>query len=105
MGKWMMSGLKILACSLSLLFAVGCNITLGPIVETKTIIVKPGTGIEILDQVTVHAHLLKDGGEKADVFEQDIGGWVAIHPEHWQAVKNKIAQYKEKLQKYEGGHK
>lgn len=79
----------------ALIALVGCSgFTLGPTIEKRTIIVHAGTGIEILDQVTVKAHLLTDDGH--DTFEQDIGGWVCLHPDHWDAVKREIARLRHK---------
>jgi hypothetical protein len=86
-----------LVCSLFLL--VGCSgFAIGPTIERKAIIVRAGTGIEILDQVTVKGHVLKDStDDKVESFEQDIGGWIAMHPDHWEAVKREINRLRVKV--------
>ena len=94
-GKQMRSGLMILACSL--LFVAGCDVTLGPKVEKKTIIVQSGTGIEILDNVTVHGRVTASNADGSyDEIKQDIGGWVAMHPNHWQSLKAEVVRLKKK---------
>lgn len=73
----------ILVCSL----LSGCTgLTLGPVIERKAIIVRSGTAIECLDQTTVEARLLKDEGS-VETFRQDIGGWIMLHPDHWESFK------------------
>lgn len=74
----------ILACSL-----LGCSLTLGPTVEKKAIIVRAGTAIECVEQVEVQARLLKGDG-KTDLFHQDVGGWIMMHPDHWESLKREI---------------
>lgn len=88
----------ILVCSLLLVILCGCDVTIGPKVGNNAIIVKAGTGIEVLDAAVVHAHLLKDAKAEDDgekVFKQDIGGWIALHPDHWESVKNTIRKLRQ----------
>lgn len=62
----------------------GCaEVTVGPRVETRYVIVKAGQPIRILENHRVKGERL-DGGGVADL---DIGGWVAMPSEHWQQVK------------------
>lgn len=70
-----------------LLLLNGCGLTLGPVIERKTIIVRAGTAIECLEQIEVKAHTLK---RPKEVFQQDIGGWIIMHPDHWEALKREI---------------
>jgi hypothetical protein len=85
---------RIWACSLLLLS--GCTgFTLGPTVEKKVVIVKAGTAIECQEEVTVKARLLQDEGS-GDVFDQDIGGWVMFHPDHWEALKREVKRLRVK---------
>ncbi|MBN2714106.1 MAG: hypothetical protein JXR97_16930 [Planctomycetes bacterium] len=93
--------LMILVCSL----LTGCSVTLGPRVEKKTVIVKAGMPLEILENVTVEAKLLKAPDGEVDVFEQDIGGWVAMPPEHWGSVKKEINRLRAKCGEPSGGEK
>lgn len=59
----------------------GC--TLGPTVETRYVIVHPGQPIHILQSVTATGERL-DGAGPA---EFDLGGWVAMPPDHWTTIK------------------
>lgn len=83
----------ILSVCLILGFSGCSGLTIGPTIERKVIIVKSGTGIEVLDQVTVKARLLQNGRLH---FKQDIGGWVAMHPDHWESVKKEIIRLRKK---------
>lgn len=81
----------LIACGTS-----GCSgLTLGPTIERRAIIVHPGVGIEILDNVTVEARAIREDGP-TDTFEQDIGGWIAMPPDHWDTVKREIKRLREK---------
>lgn len=78
-------------CVLLLALSAGCGgLTIGPVVEKKAIIVHSGTGIEITEDVTVHGHALKPDDKEGpvDTFEVNVGGWIAVHPDHWAALKN-----------------
>lgn len=62
------------------------------------VIVKPGNPIQILDQkdgaekkVSAFGRTLKDGS----MAQQDVTGWVAMPPEHWEQIK-KVLEDKEK---------
>lgn len=71
--------------------ASGCaGLMLGPVVERRVIIVRAGVPIEITDQIKVHGHVLKEDGTSTDIVEVDIGGWVAMHPDHWEALKREV---------------
>lgn len=87
MAKRIRIGLTILVCSLVL---CGCNLTLGPKIETRYVIVKAGLPVEILENETVRCRVLKY--ETGDAVKQDIGGWIAMPPAHWQSVKNEITK-------------
>lgn len=79
--------------SLALLMAVslsisGCGgVTLGPRVEIRYVIVKPGQPIRILENKTVRGERLDGEPGSAPI---DIGGWIAMPPEHWDAVKERL---------------
>ena len=96
MAKQIKSGLMILVCSLLL---AGCGLTIGPKVENRAIIVKAGTPIECLEQVTVRAHILKETGEavNARIWEQDVGGWIMMHPDHWKSLKGELGRLRKKV--------
>ena len=87
---------KIWACSIALIILSGCSLTLGPVVERKSIIVQAGVPIECLEQIKVRAHILKDKDGETDVFIQDIGGWIMMHPDHWKSLKETIDRLKKK---------
>ena len=65
----------------------GCDLTLGPKVKTRYVIVKPGKPLRVLENKVVKVRVLKGEG---DPIAQDVGGWVAMPEEHWDAVKRKI---------------
>jgi len=82
-----------------LLFLHGCSgLTIGPVVEKKAIIVRSGVPIEIVEQVEVEARVLKEDGP-SDLFLQDVGGWITMHPDHWQSIKNEIERLRKKVGK------
>lgn len=71
-----------------LLLLGGCDLTLGPKVETRYVVVKAGLPAEVLENKTVRCRLLKDDGGSA--IAQDIGGWIAMPPEHWETLKKEL---------------
>lgn len=97
MGKQMRNALTILACSLLILALSGCSLTLGPVIEKRAIIIHSGVPIEIVQQIKVDCRVLKDK-EESDIFKQDVGGWVAMHPDHWNTLKKDHERLK-KLEK------
>lgn len=81
---------------LGYILMMGCSgLTIGPVVEKKAIIVRAGTAIEIVEQVEVDARLLKKDGA-TDIFQQDVGGWVTMHPDHWDALKREVERLRKK---------
>lgn len=66
-----------------------CDLTLGPKVKTVYTILHPGKPIEILDAARVRGRVLDGTG---DAVLQDVGGWVCMPPEHWEAVKRALEQ-------------
>lgn len=63
----------------------GCNggLTLGPTVERSVVLLKAGQPVQILENRTVKARPLS-GPEQ--VVRVDIGGWVAMPPEHFDEL-------------------
>jgi len=68
-----------------LLCLTGCGLTLGPVTETRYVLIKPGVPVVILENKVIKCRVLvdADGG----VVKQDVGGWVAMPPSHWEQVK------------------
>ena len=95
MERLIKSVLKILVCSI-IFIATGCSLTLGPVAEKKAIIVNAGTGIEVLEQIKVNCRILNSEDGEVDVFKQDIGGWITMHPDHWKSVKTEIKRLRVK---------
>lgn len=96
------SACTILACSIIALLACGCDLTLGPVTKTKTIIIKAGTGIEILQNVTVRGRVITENADGSyDEITQDIGGWIAMHPDHWASVKRTIESLRAEVKRLE----
>lgn len=67
---------------LSFLATSGCGIRIGPVVETRYVILKPGQPGRVMENVTVPMSSLGHD----EIAPQDIGGWVVMPPEHWAAV-------------------
>lgn len=89
--RWMRPGKRVALfllslCSLSAM--TGC--TIGPTVEVRHVLIHPGQPLRVLENVTVSGERL-DGGGAA---EHDIGGWVAMPPSHWDAIKAMIEKGK-----------
>jgi hypothetical protein len=85
-----LTGAAMMICLLS----AGCaEITLGPRIATKIVVLYPGKPLEVLDQVKVKARVL-DGS--SDPVIQDIGGWICLPPEHWAAVQRALEANKGK---------
>lgn len=91
MEKQIRNVLKIWVCSILI---SGC--TIGPVIETRAIVVKSGTPIEVLEQIKVKARILTDTNGEIDVFKQDIGGWITMHPDHWISLKKEIERLRKK---------
>jgi hypothetical protein len=81
-------GVLTLICLLSW----GCDLTLGPKVKTVYTVVFPGKPLEILEPVKVRGKVL---GETGDPVVQNVGGWVVMPPEHWDAVQRALNTKKE----------
>lgn len=67
----------------------GC-MTLGPVTEVRYVIVHPGQPVKILKNVTVTGERLDGGGHA----ELNIGGWVAMPPDHWSVIEKMIKDRK-----------
>lgn len=76
------------------LASLGCGgVRIGPQVETRYVIQKAGKPFRILGNVKVNGRLMDDDG--ATVI-QDVGGWVTMPPEHWEAVQRALEKATEK---------
>lgn len=60
------------------------DLTIGPKVETRYVIVEAGRPGVVLENTTVRFRQLDDDGQ---VVRQDIGGWVAMPMSHWEQVR------------------
>lgn len=88
--------LVLIAALTALIASQGCSgFTLGPVVEKKAIIVRAGTAIEIVEQIKVEARILREDGP-SDIFQQDVGGWITMHPDHWEALKREMTRLRKK---------
>ena len=62
----------------------GCDgITLGPRVKTEYVVIHSGRPLQILQNKKITGRVLDGSGAAVD---QDIGGWVAMPMEHWEAL-------------------
>lgn len=91
---------RILACSviagIAMFFLASCDITLGPKVERKAIIVVAGLPVEILESKTLDCHVVTEKDGEINRFPQNVGGWIAMPPEHWKTVKAEVARLRKK---------
>lgn len=90
-GKTESQRLKELGLCFLLIFLFGCNLTLGPKVENKLIIVQPGVPVEILQNEELECRVLTDK-DNSNVVKQDVGGWIAMPPAHWETLKKKFKE-------------
>lgn len=65
----------------------GCSI--GPTTEVRYLLVHPGQPIKVLESATLQGEQLDGGG----LGKFDVGGWVAMPPDHWEAVRRILTQY------------
>jgi len=65
------------------------------------VIVRSGTAIECLENTEVRARVLAGDGE-SKVFDQDVGGWIMMHPDHWEALKREIQRLRGTGKREEG---
>lgn len=72
----------------------GCDLTLGPKVKTEILILHPGSPCRILTPGKVRVQVLTD--KNGNTAMQDVGAWVAMPPEHWEAVKRTLEKAKAK---------
>lgn len=72
----------MLLTGLMLSFLTSCAaLNLGPETRTVTVIVRPGHALKVTENATVQG--VDDAG---NVVKQDIGGWMAMPEEHFQAL-------------------
>ena len=71
-----------LICLLTLVS--GCALTLGPQTKTVYTLVHPGRPIQILDKAVIRGRVLDGTG---DAVRQDVGGWVCMPMDHFDALK------------------
>jgi hypothetical protein len=66
----------------------GCDLTLGPRIATKYVIVRPGKPLQVLSQgIVVEGRILNQSDEQAGVVKQDISGWIVMPLDHFEALK------------------
>lgn len=94
-------GSLLLALALSLCLNSGCQnaIRIGPHEKETITILHPGRPINILRNYTVEARPLQD--EQATPAKVDIGGWVAMPPDHWKEVTDSINRYNDRIKELE----
>ena len=71
---------------------LGCDITVGPKTKTKIVMVKPGLPIRIVQNAKVLGKPLR--ADDIEPIRIDVGGWVCMPEEHWQALKRSIDEAK-----------
>ncbi len=71
---------------------LGCDLTLGPKQKTNWVILHPGKPGQILRNTKALLNVFK--GHKEPV-TQDIGGWIVMPPDHWEAVERALKEAKD----------
>jgi len=87
---WVIILILIMCCGIS-----ACSFSVGPQVESRIAIMRPGDAMMITENIKVKGKLLKD--PKAGEVKQDIGGWMAMPLNHWEIVKEEIKRLREKV--------
>jgi len=57
-------------------------------------VIKPGLPVELLENRSLRCRILNDN--EGDMVTQDVGGWIAMPPEHWDAVKREVERLRAK---------
>ena len=57
---------------------------MGPQVKTEYVIIHPGKPAQVLENKGLVVKTLDGQGNPV---VQDVGGWVAMPPDHWAAIK------------------
>jgi hypothetical protein len=73
----------------------GCNLSLGPVQDTRIVIVHQGEPFRIVENVTVQGVPLDNAA--CPPTAQDVGGWVAMPEDSWSAVVREINRLKAEL--------
>ena len=88
MNKTLRSLLLIMMPIYMLIWVSGCDLTLGPKVATKYVVVHPGKPLQILSErpVVVPVRLLGEADPQVGARDQDVAGWVAMPKDHWDRI-------------------
>lgn len=70
---------------------LACGLAIGPQTKTEYLILHPGRPMQVLENGKVKGRVVDGTGEAV---EQDMGGWVAMPSDHWEAVKRGLEQKK-----------
>jgi hypothetical protein len=90
------------AVMLICLASSGCapSLRLGPETKTEYVLVKAGRPIVILKNTTVTGRVLDGTGQEV---QQDVGGWIMMPPDHWDAVQRALETVAERATKQHYG--
>ncbi len=78
--------LSLMMISCASLALNGCALNLGPQTKTQVVIVKPGDPLTVTKNVIVEGQTLKTEA----MTKQDIGGWITMPREHFDAMKRAL---------------
>lgn len=74
------------------LLSSGCaEVRIGPQTETRYTMVHAGKPMQALENQQIKGRVL---GGSGDPVEQDVGGWVMMPSDHWDAVERKLETVK-----------
>jgi hypothetical protein len=82
-----LKSLWMIAAMMSCLMSAGCGVRIGPQVEERYVIVHPGKPLTVLENTRVKGRAMDQTG---GAVEQDIGGWKAMPPDHWEAIERRL---------------
>lgn len=91
----------LLAATMLLWMSSGCQnmVRIGPQEKETITVLHPGRPVRILRNVALEARPLNDeDGTPANV---DVGGWVAMPPDHWKEVTASIQRLNDRIKELE----
>lgn len=78
--------LSLLALTLIFCVSSGCDVTIGPKIGEKIVIVHEGQPVLVIQNVKATCQTLNGNA----TVSQDLGGWVAMPREHFEALKRAV---------------
>jgi hypothetical protein len=80
---WLMTATALHALPM----AAGCQ----QVIETKYVIVHPGSPMQATENQRLRGRTLAGDA----IAEQDVGGWIMMPPDHWDALRRRLQEQAE----------